>query len=122
MANYGTRGGAAIFCKGHALPGTEDVRSRRCPGPPDGPSCPMRVIVKDRLQFCLLCDPDETRRLLYKRAQASFFRSLEAAGVPATQQEVRVDYRCTTAAPGASHCYLDGVLDAPGAGLRAQGL
>ena len=60
-----------------------------------------------------MCDPDDTRRLSRKRAEARFFKALEAAGLPAAWREVRVDYACLTAS-SASHCFLDGVIDAPG--------
>jgi hypothetical protein len=112
--SFGFDGESARFCGSHKLDGMINVKSMRCPGPPCGGGCPGNIIINGSPSgFCLACDPDETRRLSRKRAEARFFKALEAAGLPAAWREVHVDYKCLTASD-ASHCFLDGVIDAPG--------
>lgn len=71
----------------------------------------MRTHLVHGKQYCLSCDPDESRRLSRKKDEHAFFVYLEKHDVQVTQREYRIDYRCVDTSK--SHAFIDGVIITP---------
>lgn len=65
-----------ICCKECKLPDMINVISKRCPGY-NGTECPARYNVASGCQYCLSCDPDDSRRDKYKKYENAFFRHIK---------------------------------------------
>ncbi|AGE57399.1 hypothetical protein PBCVNEJV4_558L [Paramecium bursaria Chlorella virus NE-JV-4] len=87
-----------------------DVKSKMCLGY-NGIKCPVRTRLMYGKQYCISCDPDETRRLPRKKDEHSFFCFLEKYGIDVTQREYRIDYKCVETSK--SHAFIDGVIITP---------
>jgi hypothetical protein len=87
-----------------------DIVTKMCPGY-NGVSCPVRTQLTYGKQYCISCDPDETRRLPRKKDEHAFFMFLEKHGIDVTQREYRIDYKCVNISK--SHAFIDGVIITP---------
>ncbi|AAC96522.1 hypothetical protein PBCV1_A154L [Paramecium bursaria Chlorella virus 1] len=87
-----------------------DVVNKICPGYGNIP-CPVRTQLKYEKQYCLSCDPDESRRLPRKKDEHAFFCFLEKHDINVTQREYRIDYKCVDTSK--SHAFIDGVIITP---------
>ena len=58
--------------------------------------------------YCIICDPDDTRRNARKIDEEAFFSFLSSNGMSITQREYRIDYRCIDTAK--SHSFIDGII------------
>jgi len=56
--------------------GMIDVISRRCSGY-NGEKCPVGYRIETGCQYCLSCDPDESRREKFKKYENAFFRHIQ---------------------------------------------
>jgi hypothetical protein len=64
-----------ICCKKCQEPGMVDVVNKKCPG--YNISCPVGYRLSPGCQYCLSCDPDESRREKFKKYENAFFRHVE---------------------------------------------
>jgi hypothetical protein len=87
-----------------------DVLNKICPGY-NGIPCPVRTFLMNGKEYCLSCDPDESRRLPRKKDEHAFFMFLEKHNIEVTQREYRIDYRCVETSK--SHAFIDGVIITP---------
>ncbi|AGE54395.1 hypothetical protein PBCVIL52s1_824L [Paramecium bursaria Chlorella virus IL-5-2s1] len=107
---YGLPDEKAEFC-GECKPNdANNVVSKMCPGY-DGVPCPVRTQLTYGKQYCLSCDPDESRRLPRKKDEHAFFCFLDKHNVNVTQREYRIDYKCVDT--NKSHAFIDGVIITP---------
>lgn len=91
-ASFGLVNGKPTHCGKCKVDDMEDVRSKRCPGY-NGVPCPTKYFTGSN-QYCLACDPDDSRRHNKKRDETAFFNFLYNSGVKVTQQDYPVHYRC----------------------------
>ena len=68
-----TKGICCAECK---TPGMVNVISRRCPGY-NGVKCPVGYLIETGCQYCLSCDPDDSRRNKYKKYENAFFKYIQ---------------------------------------------
>ncbi|AGE54957.1 hypothetical protein PBCVMA1D_534L [Paramecium bursaria Chlorella virus MA1D] len=108
--HFGLPGQKAEFC-GECKPAEAiDVVNPVCPGY-SGVPCPVRTRLVNGKQYCLSCDPDESRRLPRKKDEHAFFCFLDKHDIDVTQREYRIDYRCVDTSK--SHAFIDGVIITP---------
>lgn len=86
---HGQQPTCCIKCKTSEM---EDVISKKCSGYNDTP-CPTSCQLSPGHNYCLACDPDESRRLSRKRDEAAFFNFLNKH-ITITQQSYPVHFRC----------------------------
>ncbi|ABT15087.1 hypothetical protein NY2A_B688L [Paramecium bursaria Chlorella virus NY2A] len=108
--NFGLPGQSAMFCSECKLDEAINVVYKICPGYDNVP-CPARTQLSHGKQYCLSCDPDESRRLSRKKDEHAFFCFLEKHDIDVTQREYRIDYRCVETSK--SHAFIDGVIITP---------
>lgn len=65
-----------ICCKECKTSEMIDVISRRCPGY-NGMKCPVGYLLVPGCQYCLSCDPDDSRRETCKKYENAFFRHVQ---------------------------------------------
>ncbi|AGE49791.1 hypothetical protein PBCVCan184_339R [Paramecium bursaria Chlorella virus Can18-4] len=65
-----------ICCSECKTPGMIDVVGRRCPGY-NGEKCPGDYRIVSECQYCLSCDPDDSRRDKFKKYENAFFRHVK---------------------------------------------
>ena len=82
-----------------------DVVNKICQGYGGAP-CPVNTFLCGR-EYCLACDPDESRKLSRKRDEAAFFTFLNKH-IAITQQDYPVHYRCIDA--NKTMARVDGVI------------
>ena len=68
-----TVGICCLMCK---KPGMINVVGKRCPGY-NGEKCPGDYRLTDGCQYCLSCDPDDSRRDKFKKYENAFFRHVK---------------------------------------------
>jgi len=64
-----------ICCKECKKPEMVNVVSKRCPGY-NGEKCPGEYLLVSGCQYCLSCDPDDSRRDKYKKYENAFFKHI----------------------------------------------
>ena len=84
-----------------------DVKHATCPGY-DGVPCPVVTRLADGKDYCLMCDPDESRRAARLKDETAFFDFLAENGVSVTQRSYRIDYRCINTVK--KYSLIDGVI------------
>jgi hypothetical protein len=89
--------------------GMEDVLNRRCQGFGSAP-CPSNKLISGH-EYCLECDPDESRRLARKRDEAAFFNFLKKNDIAITQQH-KIDFKRIDT--NRKRAYIDGIIIANG--------
>jgi len=104
---YGLPGGPRVCCKECKEPGMVDVKHATCPGY-DGVPCPVVTRLADGKDYCLMCDPDESRRAARLKDETAFFDFLAENGVSVTQRSYRIDYQCIDTAK--KYSLIDGVI------------
>ncbi|AGE48721.1 hypothetical protein PBCVAP110A_164L [Paramecium bursaria Chlorella virus AP110A] len=65
-----------ICCAECKTPKMVNVMGRRCPGY-NGEKCPGDYRLTDGCQYCLSCDPDESRRDKFKKYENAFFKHIQ---------------------------------------------
>ena len=63
-------------CKNCKTPGMIDVVSKKCPGY-NGEKCPGGYQLVPGCQYCLSCDPDDSRRDKFKKYENAFFKHVK---------------------------------------------
>ncbi len=71
-ASFGYIGENAIFCMKHKEDDMIDINSRICLGY-NNTECPVRTRIEHDRQYCLSCDPDDSRRKRFKKYEDDFF-------------------------------------------------
>ncbi|AGE49662.1 hypothetical protein ATCVCan0610SP_990R [Acanthocystis turfacea Chlorella virus Can0610SP] len=92
------------MCKSSEM---RDVVNKQCPGYNNIP-CPTKYQPVHGRDYCLVCDPDDSRRFNKKRDEAAFFNFLSKNGVNVTQREYPVHYQCIDT--NKKYARLDGVI------------
>jgi len=105
--SFGLPGGKAVCCSECKEPGMIDVKHKTCPGR-DGVPCPVVTRLADSKEYCLVCDPDDSRRAVRKKDETAFFDFLAENGVGVTQREYRIDYQCIDTYK--KYSLIDGVI------------
>ncbi|AGE50004.1 hypothetical protein PBCVCan184_926L [Paramecium bursaria Chlorella virus Can18-4] len=95
---------ACATCKKN---GMIDVINPTCPGY-NGVKCPVRTQLTNGHKYCIVCDPDDTRRITRKIDEEAFFSFLDNNGISITQREYRIDYKCIDT--NKSHSFIDGII------------
>ncbi|AGE58475.1 hypothetical protein PBCVNY2B_713L [Paramecium bursaria Chlorella virus NY2B] len=108
--SFGFEGQSAQWCFDCKPDDAFDVIHKICIGYDDVP-CPVRTRLTDGKQYCVSCDPDESRRLSRKKDEHAFFCFLDKHNIHVTQREYRIDYRCVETSK--SHAFIDGVIITP---------
>lgn len=104
--NFGYESGQSICCVNCKEDGMENVKGKRCPGY-NGVPCPTNYFTTNGRDYCLSCDPDDSRRLDRKRDEAAFFNFLDK-NITITQREFPVHYRCIDT--DKTMAFIDGVI------------
>jgi hypothetical protein len=110
IPSFGFPGEKAQWCSKCKPEDVIDVINKICPGY-GGVPCPVRTYIGNGKQYCLSCDPDESRRLSRKKDEHAFFVYLEKHDVVVTQREYRIDYKCVDTSK--SHAFIDGIIITP---------
>ena len=105
--NYGFPGGKPVCCSECKEPDMVDVVHKTCPGY-DGVPCPVATYLSNGKEYCLVCDPDDSRRTNHRKDEAAFFDFLAENGIDVTQREYRIDYRCIDTTK--KYSLIDGVI------------
>ena len=104
--SFGMPGKKPVCCKGCKTDGMVNVVSKTCPG--YNIPCPVATYLHSGNNYCIICDPDDTRRITRKIDEEAFFSFLSSNGMSITQREYRIDYRCIDTAK--SHSFIDGII------------
>jgi hypothetical protein len=104
---FGLPGSSPECCKECKTDGMVNVKSKMCPGYNNIP-CPVATYLQHRNKYCIICDPDDTRRNLRKIDEEAFFSFLDNNGISITQREYRIDYKCIDT--NRSHSFIDGII------------
>jgi hypothetical protein len=107
IPSFGLPGERPTCCKECKTGDMTDVRSKKCPGY-NGISCPVITQLYDGNSYCVVCDPDDTRRNKRKVDEEAFFQFLMNNGIDTTQREFRIEYRCIDT--GGKYSLIDGVI------------
>ena len=105
--SYGVPGGIAECCIECKEPDMVDVVNKMCPGY-DGVPCPVITQLTYGREYCLACDPDESRRTARFKDERAFFDFLAENDVSVTQRSYRIDYRCIDTSR--KYSLIDGVI------------
>ncbi|AGE50279.1 hypothetical protein ATCVCanal1_691L [Acanthocystis turfacea Chlorella virus Canal-1] len=89
---FGYNGEKPTCCANCKKPDMEDIVHRRCEGF-NGSPCPTKYLIVNGREYCIACDPDDSRRLDKKRDEAAFFNFLNKH-ITITQQSYPVHFRC----------------------------
>ena len=65
-----------ICCKDCKTDDMVNVVDKRCPGY-NGIKCPVGYLIETGCQYCLSCDPDDSRRDKFKKYENAFFRHIQ---------------------------------------------
>lgn len=98
---------SAVCCSMCKKEGMVNVKHKICPGYNNIP-CPVATYLQNGNNFCIICDPDDTRRNTRKIDEEAFFSFLDSNGMSITQREYRIDYRCIDTSK--SHSFIDGII------------
>lgn len=104
---FGLPGGQPVCCSGCKTSEMVNVVSKICPGYNNNP-CPVSTQLHSSKSYCIICDPDDTRRNARKIDEEAFFSFLSSNGICITQREYRIDYRCIDTAK--SRSFIDGII------------
>ena len=104
---YGVPGGKPVCCSECKEPGMVDVKNKTCPGY-DGVPCPVMTQLAYGREYCLVCDPDDSRRTAMLKDERAFFDFLAENGVSVTQRSYRVEYQCIDTTR--KYSLIDGVI------------
>ena len=107
IPSYGFPGGPRVCCNACKKPGMIDVINKTCPGY-DGVPCSVATRLMEGKEYCLACDPDDSRRTVRLKDETAFFDFLAENGVSVTQRSYRIDYRCIDTAK--KYSLIDGVI------------
>ena len=105
--SFGMPGKKPVCCAGCKTDGMVNVVSKTCSGYNNIP-CPVMTQLLYGKSYCIICDPDDTRRNTRKIDEEAFFSFLSSNGMSITQREYRIDYRCIDTAK--SHSFIDGII------------
>jgi len=105
--SFGLPGSSPECCKECKTDCMVDVVSKKCSGYNNIP-CPVMTQLHNGKSYCIICDPDDTRRNTRKIDEEAFFSFLSSNGMSITQREYRIDYRCIDTAK--SHSFIDGII------------
>lgn len=78
-----------ICCSGCKTPEMIDVVSKRCPG--YNGECPVRTYIRNNHEYCLSCDPNDSRRKKFKLFEEAFFEYVNEK-LNVHQREFRVTF------------------------------
>jgi hypothetical protein len=92
IPTFGFPGKTAFCCIDCKEVSMENVVSKKCKGY-NGVECPTNYRLSTGRDYCLACDPDETRRLNRKRDEAVFFNFLNKH-ITITQRDYPVHFKC----------------------------
>jgi len=106
IPKFGFPDGKATCCAVCKEYGMENVKSRRCQGY-NGVPCPTNYCTRNDREYCIACDPDDSRRLDRKRDEAAFFNFIEKH-ITITQREFPVHYKCIDT--NKTMAFIDGIL------------
>jgi hypothetical protein len=104
---YGLPGGSAECCAECKTDGMVNVVNKTCAGYNNVP-CPVMSFLQNGNSYCIVCDPDDTRRITRKLDEEAFFAFLDINGISVTQREFRIDYKCIDT--NKSHSFIDGII------------
>ena len=79
-----------ICCKECKTTEMIDVVHERCPGY-NGEKCPGDYLLASGCEYCLSCDPDDSRRDKFKKYENAFFRHVKGK-IDIHRREFKVDY------------------------------
>ena len=105
--HFGFPGEPRVCCFECKKPGMIDVVNKMCPGY-DGVPCPVATYIHNSREYCLACDPDDSRRTTRLKDERAFFDFLAENDVSVTQRSYRIDYQCIDTAKKYSE--IDGVI------------
>ena len=89
-ASFGFVEKRPIFCMKHKGNGMVDVINKICQGY-DNVACPVRTLIERNKQYCISCDPDDSRRKRFKKYEDDFFTYVQDT-LDIHQREYRVDF------------------------------
>ncbi|AGE52756.1 hypothetical protein PBCVCZ2_144R [Paramecium bursaria Chlorella virus CZ-2] len=95
-----------ICCKECKTPEMVNVISKRCPGY-NGEKCPGNYHLASACQYCLSCDPDDSRRETRKKYENAFFKHI-AGRIDVKRREFIVKYDTNETAK--KFARLDGIV------------
>jgi len=104
---FGLPGEQPVCCSGCKTSEMINVKNKKCSGYNNIP-CPVSTQLPSGKSYCIICDPDDTRRNARKIDEDAFFSFLSSNGMSITQREYRIDYRCIDTAK--SHSFIDGII------------
>jgi hypothetical protein len=104
--SFGFTGEKATCCIDCKEDGMDNVNGKRCQGY-GGTQCPTDYRLAPGREYCLACDPDDSRRLDKKRDEAAFFNFLDKH-VIITQREFPVHYKCIDT--DKTMAFIDGII------------
>ena len=104
---FGLPGERPVCCTECKTSEMVNVVSKTCSGYNNIP-CPVMSFLQYGRNYCIICDPDDTRRVTRKIDEEAFFSFLSSNGMSITQREYRIDYRCIDTAK--SHSFIDGII------------
>ena len=104
---YGLPGKRAKCCAGCKTPDMINVKHKLCPGY-NGVNCPVMTLLQNSQKYCIICDPDDTRRKKRKIDEEEFFSFIENNGIQVTQREYIIEYRCIKTSR--SRSFIDGII------------
>ena len=107
IPGYGFLDGPRVCCKDCKDPEMVNVVGKTCPGY-DGIPCPVATYIQYGREYCLACDPDDSRRTVRLKDEIAFFDFLTENGVSVTQRSYRIDYQCIDTAK--KYSLIDGVI------------
>ncbi|AGE49645.1 hypothetical protein ATCVCan0610SP_929R [Acanthocystis turfacea Chlorella virus Can0610SP] len=105
--SFGLVEGQPTHCKECKTNNMNDVINKRCQGY-NGVPCPTDYLIGRGREYCLACDPDDSRRLDRKRDEAAFFNFLNKTDIAITQREFPVHYRCFDT--NKTMAFVDGII------------
>lgn len=79
-----------VCCKECKTPEMTDVINKKCTGY-DGEKCPGGYLLVPGCQYCLSCDPDDSRRDKFKKYENAFFRHIKGK-IDVKRREYIVSY------------------------------
>ncbi|AGE57663.1 hypothetical protein ATCVNTS1_466L [Acanthocystis turfacea Chlorella virus NTS-1] len=105
-AYFGILGQNPTHCRVCKENGMENFVAKRCQGC-NGENCPTGYFISPGREYCLACDPDDSRKLARKRDEAAFFNFLNKH-IVITQREFPVHYRCIDT--NKTMAFIDGII------------
>jgi len=107
FVSFGFLGGRPVCCSKCKEDDMENLNAKRCPGY-GGVPCPVVTLLDNNHDYCLACDPDESRRATRRKDEAAFFDFLAKNNVDVAQRDFPVHYRCINTTK--KYSLIDGVI------------